>query len=67
MDRQEVKGVEIKHLHTSGHASVQMLTDVIKAVNPTRAVIPMHTEDAEGFRDLDLYENLKSKIIAKKG
>jgi ribonuclease J len=62
IELQEAKGVEIKHLHTSGHASVQMLTEVIKAVNPTRAVIPMHTEDAEGFKYLDMEESLKDKV-----
>ncbi|WP_029232591.1 MBL fold metallo-hydrolase [Butyrivibrio sp. VCB2006] len=66
IERQEAKGVEIKHLHTSGHASVQMLTDVIKAVNPTRAVIPMHTEDAEGFKYLDMDEGLKDKVFIER-
>lgn len=62
LERQESKGVEIKHLHTSGHASVQMLTDVIKTVNPTRAIIPMHTEDEEGFKNLDMSAELKDKL-----
>ncbi len=63
IERQEAKGVEVKHLHTSGHASVEMLTKVIKAVSPTRAVIPMHTEDVEGFKYLDMSEELKNKVF----
>ncbi len=66
IERQESKGVEIKHLHTSGHASVQMLTEVIKTVNPRRAVIPMHTEDAEVFRYLEMSDELKNKVITEK-
>ncbi len=65
IERQKSKGVEIKHLHTSGHASVQMLTEVIRAVNPTRAVIPMHTEDADGFRYLEMSEVLKNKVVTE--
>lgn len=65
IERQESKGVEIRHLHTSGHASVQMLTEVIKTVNPRRAVIPMHTEDAEGFRYLEMSDELKNKVITE--
>jgi ribonuclease J len=63
MEKQESKGVEVKHLHTGGHASVQMLTDVINAVNPTRAILPMHTEDETGFKELDIFEELQNRVI----
>jgi len=59
LQAQEKKGVEIKHLHTSGHATKQMLEDVIKAINPQEAIIPMHTECPEEFLKLDLGEKLK--------
>lgn len=59
---QEAKGVEIKHLHTSGHAFSQMLEKVIKAMNPKEEMIPMHTEYPEGFMKLDIGEELKSRI-----
>lgn len=54
LKKQEEKGVEIKHLHTSGHASPQMLADVIKAVAPTDEIYPMHTEHPEMFEKLDI-------------
>lgn len=62
LKRQEGKGVEIKHIHTSGHASPQMLADVIKAVAPTDEIYPMHTEKPERFKELDIGE-YASKIV----
>lgn len=56
LKKYEAKGVEIKHLHTSGHASVEMLEDVIKAVAPTDEILPMHTEHPELFEKLDIGE-----------
>lgn len=59
---QEAKGIEVKHLHTSGHATSQMIEDVIKAMNPQEEIIPMHTECPEEFMKLEIGEELKSKI-----
>ncbi|MBR5177533.1 MAG: MBL fold metallo-hydrolase [Lachnospiraceae bacterium] len=56
LKKQEEKRVEIKHLHTSGHASPQMLAEVIKAVAPTDEIYPMHTEHPEMFKELDIGE-----------
>ena len=56
LKKQEAKGVEVKHLHTSGHASPQMLADVIKVVAPTDEIYPMHTEQPEMFEKLDIGE-----------
>ena len=58
----EAEGVEIKHLHTSGHASPQMLADVINEVAPTDEILPMHTEHPELFTELPIIEELKKKI-----
>ena len=51
--KQAEKGIEVKHLHTSGHASAGMLADVIKAVAPTDEIVPIHTEHPEMFEKLD--------------
>lgn len=59
---QEKKGVEVKHLHTSGHATAKMIEDVIKAVNPQEEIVPMHTECPEEFWTLNIGEELKSRI-----
>ena len=62
LKRQECKGVEIKHLHTSGHASPQMLAKVIREVAPTDEIYPMHTEHPEMFKQLDI-GNYVTKIV----
>ncbi len=62
LKKQEEKGVEVKHLHTSGHASPQMLAEVIKAVAPTDEIYPMHTEYPGMFKSLDIGD-FSDKII----
>ena len=49
-------------LHTSGHATPEMLARVIEAVEPQEAIIPMHTENAEGFKQLNISEELKERV-----
>lgn len=67
LDRQEnEKGIEIKYLHTSGHADVRMIEKVIRAVAPKEAIMPMHTENAEGFRTLNIEKELQDKVITMK-
>ena len=60
--QQESKGVEVYHLHTSGHATPNMLAQVINAVNPQDEIIPMHTEKPEEFDNLPIKPQLKERI-----
>jgi len=53
-------------LHTSGHASADMIAEVINAVDPQEEIIPMHTENAEGFKKLPIKEELKERIRTEK-
>lgn len=62
LKRQEAKGVEVKHLHTSGHADAKMIAEMIEAVDPKEAIYPIHTENAAGFYELPVSEELKKKI-----
>ena len=59
---QEKKGVEVKHLHTSGHATADMIQDMIIAVDPQEEIVPIHTECKEAFGDLNIGEELKKRI-----
>lgn len=52
----------IEKIHTSGHASVECITDVCELVNPTLAIIPIHGEQAEDFYSLNMSDPLKTKI-----
>jgi len=66
IEKQKDKGIEVKHLHTSGHATSQMIRDLIIAVDPQEEIIPIHTECKEAFADLDIGDELKKRIrIAK--
>ncbi len=56
LSKMEDNGVEVNHLHTSGHASTQMIADVIKAVAPTDEIYPMHTERPKMFEKLEIGE-----------
>lgn len=56
---------QFRDMHTSGHATAKMIADVIKAVDPQEEIIPMHTENVEGFRELDIEERYKQMIRTK--
>lgn len=49
----------VKHLHTSGHATKQIIMDVCKTVNPKQAIIPIHIDKSELFNDLGLSYNVE--------
>ena len=66
LKRQEDKGVHVKHLHTSGHATTQMLADVINAVDPQDKIYPMHTECVEDFKKLPIKPELRERIVTEK-
>lgn len=52
----------VVHLHTSGHASPETVANVIEAVNPSEAIVPVHTENPEGFKKLKINAVLRKKI-----
>ena len=62
LDRQVAKGVEVNHLHTSGHATAEMIKDMIIAVDPREEIIPIHTECKEAFWNLDIGDYYKGLI-----
>ena len=58
--------LEIKSLHTSGHADIQTIKDFVKDLNP-KTIIPVHTETPEKYKELfgDLVTLLDDKTIFK--
>ena len=44
------EGMEVKDIHTSGHADPQAIRQLIEKVNP-KHIIPVHTENAQWFVD----------------
>lgn len=49
-------------MHTSGHASPELITKVIQAANP-KALHPIHAEDIRVFLNLDIAESLKKELL----
>ncbi|MDL2266114.1 MBL fold metallo-hydrolase [Parabacteroides sp. OttesenSCG-928-G07] len=50
-------------LHTSGHATPETLAKVCNLVNPTTAIVPIHSGKSDNFRELAITEDLRSKIV----
>ena len=50
------------HKHTSGHAYPELIEKVIEEVNPTQRIWPIHTENADEFKKLNISEELKGKV-----
>lgn len=48
-------------MHTSGHASPRLIAQVIREAAPGE-ILPIHTEDAGGFLQLDIPDELKMRI-----
>lgn len=57
-----IKGYSCELLHTSGHAYVETIAELIELVNPNR-IIPMHSENPEGFCELPELAKYKDRIV----
>ncbi len=55
-------GERVKYAHTPGHADKETLARFIEAVKPQKYILPFHTENAEGFRELDVEDKYKSMV-----
>lgn len=53
----------IYYIHTSGHADVKTLVDVIKRMNPRKAIIGIHKEADASLCELEIPQALKDKVI----
>lgn len=51
LDFARSKNVEIKYLHTSGHAGIKTLQNIVSSCSPKR-IVPIHTEHPEGYKEL---------------
>ena len=49
--------------HTSGHATADVIARVITAVDPKQEIIPIHTENPEALRRLNISDELKQRIV----
>ena len=49
--------------HTSGHATASTIARVITAVDPKQEIFPIHTENAEALKSLNISDELKQRIV----
>lgn len=63
LKEQEKNGAKVIHLHTGGHADTDTIAEMIKAVSPREAIYPIHTENAKGFLELDIPQELKDRFV----
>ncbi len=55
----------VVRLHTSGHASAETLAKVCTFTNPSTAIIPIHSEKSDEFRNLPISEELQKRVVAE--
>ncbi len=63
IDMKQAWSTNWHELHTSGHATPEVIAELITAVNPKDAIVPIHTAFAEGFLELDIPDELKARIV----
>ena len=49
-------------LHTSGHATAKTIADVINVINPQERIVPVHTENPQGFLELRISKEMKYRM-----
>lgn len=54
---------EIVPLHTSGHATMNVLRDICELTNPRLAILPIHKEKNTDFTSIGIPSQLQEKII----
>ncbi len=56
-------GSSVKYIHSTGHADKAALAKFIESVAPRKYIVPLHTEDAVGFKSLSIDEKYKDMVI----
>ena len=53
----------VKYIHSTGHADKGTLAKFIQDIAPRKFIVPFHTEDAGGFKSLEIEEKYKDMVI----
>ncbi|MBR3624216.1 MAG: MBL fold metallo-hydrolase, partial [Selenomonadaceae bacterium] len=56
-------GSSVKYIHSTGHTDKETLAKFIENVAPRKYIIPLHTENAAGFRALPIEDKYKDMIV----
>ncbi len=55
-------GERVKYAHSTGHADKETLARFIEDIKPQEYILPFHTENAAGFKTLDVEDKYKSMV-----
>ena len=56
-------GSSVKYIHSTGHADKETLAKFIENVAPRKYIIPFHTENPAGFKNLNIKDQYKEMVI----
>ncbi len=56
-------GGRVKYIHSAGHADIDTLSKFITDIAPGKYIVPFHTENPTGFKELDIDEKYKDMVI----
>lgn len=59
----EFPNSKLHEIHTSGHASISTLSEVIRLTNPRRAIIPIHRDKDSDLSLLQISDEQRNKIF----
>ena len=54
---------DVVRLHTSGHATIEVLRDICELTNPQLAILPIHREKETDFSSIGIPTRLQKKIV----
>ena len=56
-------GSSVKYIHSTGHADKATLAKFIERVAPRKYIIPLHTENPAGFKEVNVEDRYKKMVI----
>ena len=56
-------GSLVKYIHSTGHADKETLAKFIECVAPRKYIVPFHTENPVGFKELNIEDKYKDIVI----
>ena len=56
----------VQSIHSAGHADKDTLAKFITEIAPQKYIVPFHTENAAGFKDLHIEDKYKEMVIFPK-
>lgn len=65
--RLQKRFANVTSLHTSGHATIDVLCNICELVNPQLAIIPIHKEKNTDFSSIGIPFHLEKKIVTTNG